>query len=165
MKARFAAYADVVSATAGLRPIGNGLPSSHTRYALYQHHNIEDLGMADNNAAFIQYADLRNRNWSLQERLNVEGIYVSSRDELVSAQDFIINTLKRPTIVRFATPLPPGPHLKPTSTSASFISTATASASLPRSLTARKATITISCAAIPAAARWITTFLFAQRLS
>nr|EHT9936290.1 hypothetical protein [Serratia marcescens]EIJ6676164.1 hypothetical protein [Serratia marcescens] len=46
--------------------------------------------MTDNNAAFIQYADLRNKNWSLQERLNVEGIYVSSRDELVSAQDFII---------------------------------------------------------------------------
>lgn len=60
--------------------------------------------MTDNNAAFIQYADLRNKNWSLQERLNVEGIYVSSRDELVSAQDFIINTLKRPTIVRFAAP-------------------------------------------------------------
>lgn len=60
--------------------------------------------MTDNNAAFIQYADLHNKNWSLQERLNIEGIYVSSRDELVGAQDFIIKTLKRPAIVRFAAP-------------------------------------------------------------
>ncbi|WP_232098713.1 hypothetical protein [Serratia ureilytica] len=60
--------------------------------------------MTDNNAAFIQYVDLRNKNWSLQERLNIEGIYVSSRDELVGAQDFIIKTLKRPAIVRFAAP-------------------------------------------------------------
>ncbi|MEX5715108.1 hypothetical protein IC615_11585 [Serratia ureilytica] len=121
--------------------------------------------MTDNNAAFIQYADLRNKNWSLQERLNIEGIYVSSRDELVGAQDFIIKTLKRPAIVRFAAPFALWTAPK-TDINVGFVyidgNGVNVTTEIP---TARKATITISCAAIPATARWITTFLFARRLS
>jgi hypothetical protein len=60
--------------------------------------------MADNDAQFIQYSDLDNKNWTLKERLDVEGIYVKSRDELVKAQTFITDTLKRPTIVKFTAP-------------------------------------------------------------
>lgn len=60
--------------------------------------------MADNNAQFIQYNDLNNKTWTLQERLDVAGIYVQSRDELLKAQTFIKNTLKRPAIVKFTAP-------------------------------------------------------------
>lgn len=60
--------------------------------------------MADNDAQFIQYSDLDNKHWTLKERLDVEGIYVKSRDELIKAQTFIKDTLKRPAIVKFTAP-------------------------------------------------------------
>ncbi|NTX77658.1 hypothetical protein FCL49_08260 [Serratia proteamaculans] len=60
--------------------------------------------MADNDAKFIQYSDLNGKVWTLQDRLDVEGIYVKSRDELIKAQTFITGTLKRPTIVKFTAP-------------------------------------------------------------
>lgn len=60
--------------------------------------------MADNDAKFIQYSDLNGKVWTLQDRLDVEGIYVKSRDELLKAQTFITGTLKRPTIVKFTAP-------------------------------------------------------------
>ena len=60
--------------------------------------------MADNDAQFIQYSDLNSKVWTLKERLDVAGIYVKSRDELVKAQTFIKDTLKRPTTVKFASP-------------------------------------------------------------
>ncbi len=60
--------------------------------------------MADNNAGFIQYSDLLDKTWTLKERLDVAGIYVKSRDELIKAQTFIRDTLKRPAIVKFTAP-------------------------------------------------------------
>ncbi|MGB8664415.1 MAG: hypothetical protein WCD24_06565, partial [Serratia inhibens] len=60
--------------------------------------------MADNDAAFIQYSDLNTKTWTVKERLDIGGIYVKSRDELIKAQTFIKGTLKRPTIVRFTAP-------------------------------------------------------------
>jgi hypothetical protein len=60
--------------------------------------------MADNDAAFIQYSDLNTKIWTLKERLDIGGIYVKSRDELIKAQTFIKDTLKRPAIVKFTAP-------------------------------------------------------------
>lgn len=60
--------------------------------------------MADNDAAFIQYSDLNTKIWPLKERLDIGGIYVKSRDELIKAQTFIKDTLKRPAIVKFTAP-------------------------------------------------------------
>lgn len=60
--------------------------------------------MADNDAAFIQYSDLNTKIWTLKERLDIGGIYVKSRDELIKAQTFIKDTLNRPAIVKFTAP-------------------------------------------------------------
>lgn len=60
--------------------------------------------MADNDAAFIQYSDLNTKIWTVKERLDIGGIYVKSRDELIKAQTFIKDTLKRPAIVKFTAP-------------------------------------------------------------